>query len=88
MLPFWSVNVTCLNLLSFICRCHLLDHFSIRRRCVCKLLIASVICVCRDRMAVSSANVLRGVVVCCGTSAVYSAYRNGPSTLPCGTRFH
>jgi hypothetical protein len=69
-----------LDLLSFICRRHCLDHSSMLRRWVCRLLIALLMCACRDRIAVSSAKVLKIVDSCCGTSAVNRAYRNGPYT--------
>jgi hypothetical protein len=35
-------------------------------------------------IAVSSAKVLRIVLVVCGISAVYSVYKKGPRMLPCG----
>jgi hypothetical protein len=36
-------------------------------------------------MVVSSAKVLRNVVLDCGISAVYNMYNNGPRMLPWGT---
>jgi hypothetical protein len=63
-------GIQCLDFSSFIFIFHLRVHFSILCRCVCKFAEAVMEFEWFDRMAVSSANVLRAVFGDRGMSAV------------------
>ena len=69
-LPLLSEKVTCLDFSSFIFIFHLRVHFSMLWRRVCKLADAVMGLEWLDRIALSSANVLRAVFGDCGKSAV------------------
>ena len=61
-----------MDLASFIFRLHFWVQFSILRRWVCRFAVAVMGLVWHERMAVSSAKVLRVVDLAWGMSAVYS----------------
>ena len=65
------MNLTCVDLASFIFSLHFRVQISVLRRWVCRLAVAVMGLVWHDRMAVSSAKVLRMVDLACGRSAVY-----------------
>ena len=80
--PFRRVNVICADLVSLIFSRHLRVHFSIFRKLACRFIEAMVGFEWVVMIAVSSAYVLRIVLVVSGMSAVYNVYRNGPRILP------
>ena len=65
------MNVTCVDLASFIFNLHFQVQFSMLRRWVCRFAVAEMGFVWHERMAVSSAKVLRVVDLGWGMSAVY-----------------
>ena len=83
--PFRRVNVICADLVSLIFSRHLRVHCSIFCKWACRFIEAMVEFEWAVMIAVSSAYVLRIVLVVSGMSAVYNVYRNGPRILPWGT---
>ena len=83
--PFRRVNVMCADLVSLIFSIHLRVQFSIFCKWACRFIEAMVGFEWVVMIAVSSAYVLRVVLVVCGKSAVYNVYRYGPRMLPWGT---
>jgi len=83
--PFRTVNVICADLVSLIFSRHLHVHCSIFCKWACRFIEAMVGFERVVMIAVSSAYVLRTVLVVSGMSAVYNVYRNGPRILPWGT---
>ena len=69
--PRRSVNVTCVDFVSFIFSLHFRVQFSMPRRLVCRFAVAVMGLVWHERMAVSSVKVLRVVDLALGMSAVY-----------------
>ena len=66
------MNVTCVDLASFIFSLHFRFQLSVLRRWVCRFAVSVMGFVWHERMAVSSAKVLRVVDLAWGMSAVYS----------------
>jgi hypothetical protein len=83
--PRRRANVICKDLVPFIFSRHFRVQFSIKRRWSWRLAEAKVESGWAVKMAVSSAKMLRNVVLDCGISAVYNVYNNGPRMLPWGT---
>jgi hypothetical protein len=87
LVTFRRVNVICADLVSFLFSRHLRVHCSISCKCACRFIEAIVGFEWVVMITVSSAYVLRVVLVVSGMSAVYNMYRNGPRILPWGTPF-
>jgi len=85
LVPFRRVNVICADLVSLIFSRHLRVHCSVFCKWACRFIEAMVGFEWVVMIAVSSAYVLRIVLVVSGMSAVYNVYRNGPRILPWGT---
>ena len=83
--PFRTVNLICADLVSLIFSRHLRIHCSIFRKWACRFIEAMVGFEWVVMIFVSSAYVLRVVLVVSGVSAVYNVYRNGLRILPWGT---
>lgn len=81
----FSVNVTCLHLVSFTLILQLANHFSRDSKWFCRITVALRRHLFRLRMAVSSANVEVVSWMFVGMPDVYSVYRMGPRTLLWGT---
>jgi len=82
--PFRRLNVICADLVLLIFSRHLRVDCSIFRKWACRFIEAMVGFEWIVMIAVSSAYVLRTVLVVSGMFAVYNVYRNGPRILPWG----
>ena len=83
-LTFFKVNVICGDLFSLAIILHFFIHSWISYKFCCTIEDAISEFLFTALIAVSSANVAVYVCCECGKSDVYSVYKTGPRTLPCG----